>query len=78
MGDRSGEGRAYSNLGNALDSLGNFKTAIDYHDRHLKIAKELNDRSGEGKAYGNLGKAHDSLRHLKKAYEYHERTMSVT
>ena len=59
VGDRSGEGKAYCNLGIAYDSLGDFKKAIDYHERDLKIAKEVGDRSGEGilvslLAYGRL------------------------
>ena len=46
MGDRAGEGKAYGNLGNAYDGLGDFKKAIDYHERDLKIAKEVGDISG--------------------------------
>ena len=55
LGDRSGEGMAYSNLGNVHHSLRDLKNAIDYCERHLKIAKQLGDRSGEGNTYGNLG-----------------------
>ena len=47
----------YDNLGNAFFSLGDIKKAIDYHERALKIAKELGDISGEGKAYASLGNA---------------------
>ena len=77
MGDKSGEGRAYGSLGNAHHSLGDFKTAIDYHERHLKIAKELGDKSGEGGAYGNLGNAHESLGNFKTAIDYHERLLKI-
>ena len=48
IGDRAGEGRAYSNLNNAYFSLGDFQNAIDYHEKHLKIAIETDDRAGEG------------------------------
>ena len=68
---------AYGNLGNAHQSLGDFKTAIDYHERHLKIAKELGDKSGEGRAYGNLGNAHQSLGDFKTAIDYHERQLKI-
>ena len=77
MGDRSGEGTAYGNLGNAHLILGDLKTAIDYFERHLKIAKELGDRSGEGKAYGCLGNAHFSLGDLKTAMHYYERHLKI-
>ena len=58
LGDRAGEGKAYGNLGNVYDSLGDFQKAIEYHKRHLKISKEVGDRAGEGDAYGNLGNAY--------------------
>ena len=55
MGDKAGEGRAYGNLGNAYQGLGDFKQAIKYHEQHLSIAKEVGDKAGEGRAYANLG-----------------------
>ena len=61
IGDRAGEGRAYGNLGNAYFSLGDFRKAIEYHEKDLKIAIEIGDRAGEGRAYGNLGNAYFSL-----------------
>ena len=77
MGDRSLEGNTYGSLGNDHHGLGDFQTAIDYHERHLEIAKELGDRSGEGSAYGNLGNAHYSLGDFKTAIDYHERRLKI-
>ena len=77
MGDRSGEGHAYENLGTAHHHLGDFKTAIDYHESHLKIAKELGARSSEGSAYGNLGNVHQSLGDFKTAINYYERYLKI-
>ena len=34
--------------------------AIEYHEKDLKIAKEIGDRAGEGRAYGNLSNAYQS------------------
>ena len=48
-------------LGIAYYNLGDFRKAIEYHERHLKISKEVGDRAGEGRAYGNLGNAYNSL-----------------
>ena len=70
VGGRAGEGHAYCNLGNAHFNLGDFKKAIDYYERHLKIA-------GEGRAYGNLGNAHCSLGDFKKAIDYYERHLKI-
>ena len=77
MGDRAGEGSAYGSLGNAHHSLGDYKKAMDYHERRLQIAKEVGDRAGEGHAYGNLGNAHKSLGDYKKAIDYHERRLQI-
>ena len=40
--------QAYGNLGNAYWSLGDFRKAIKYHERDLKIAKEIGGRAEEG------------------------------
>ena len=60
-GDRGGGGGAYGNLDNAHRSLGDYRKAIEYHEKHFKIEVEIGARSGEGVAYGNLGNAFQSL-----------------
>ena len=62
---------AYGSLGNAHLSLSDFKTAIDYFERQLKIANEFGERSEEGKAYSNLGNTYYCLGDLKTAVHYH-------
>ena len=52
---RFGEGRAYCSLGIAYHSLGDFRRALEYHEKDLSIAKDVGDRAGEGRAYCNLG-----------------------
>jgi tetratricopeptide (TPR) repeat protein len=42
-------------LGNLYNSLSDYKTAIDYQQQHLAIARTVGDRQGEGLALGNLG-----------------------
>ena len=75
--ERSREDKTHGNLGNAHLSLGDLKTAIEYYERHLKIAKELGDRLGEGNAYGNLGNAHRNLGDFKRAMHYYERHLKI-
>ncbi|KAL9965107.1 hypothetical protein ACROYT_G028860 [Oculina patagonica] len=65
-------------LGNTYYSLGDFKKAIMYHERHLNIAKEVRDRAGERRSYGKLGNAYYSLGNFKKAIEYHERDLELS
>ena len=50
IGDPSGEGRAYGNIGIAYISLGDFQKAIEYHEKGLKVAKEIGDTVEEGRA----------------------------
>ena len=77
MGDKAGEGRSYCNLGIAYNSLGQFKTAIKYYQRHLEIAKEVGDKIGEGRSLGGLGNAYNSLGPFKTAIEYHQRHLEI-
>ena len=77
IGDRGGEGRAYGSLGNAYQSLGDYRKAIEYHEKHLKIAIEIGDRGGEGRGYGSLGNAYQSLGDYRKAIEYHEKLLKI-
>ena len=51
-------------------NLGDFRKAIEYLERHLKITKEVGDRAGEARAYRNLGAAHYSIGDFQKAIEY--------
>ncbi|XP_044170137.1 tetratricopeptide repeat protein 28-like [Acropora millepora] len=56
---------------------GDFRKAIEYHEKHLKIAREVGDRVGEGNAYGSLGNAYRSLGDFRKAIEYHEKYLEI-
>ena len=59
----------YSYLGNAYHSLGKLEEAIEYHNQHLSIAKEVGDRVGEGTAYGLLGGVYLRLGKFQEAKE---------
>ena len=71
IGDKAGEGNVYCNLGSVFHSLGDFQTALDYHELCLKIAKELTDEVMEGRAYSNLANALQSLGDVEKAVDYY-------
>ena len=57
--------------------MGDSRKAIEYHEKHLEIAKEVDHRVGEGNAYGNLGIAYRSLGDFRKAIEYHEKHLEI-
>ncbi|XP_066024894.1 tetratricopeptide repeat protein 28-like [Pocillopora verrucosa] len=69
------EGISYGNLGNAYQ--GQFKTAIQYHQRDLEIAKEVGDKAGEGRSYSGLGNAYQGLGQFKTAIQYHQRHLEI-
>ena len=71
------EGSVYGNLGNALNSLGDFNKAVEYHNLRLGIAKDLGDKAGEGRAYCNLGIAFQSLGEFNKAVKYQNLCLSI-
>ena len=50
-------------------SLRVLKTAIDYHERHLKIAKELRDKTGSAISFYGLGKNFELQGSLWKAVD---------
>ena len=58
-------------------SLGDYPKAIEYHEKHLKIAKEMGDQGGEGRAYGHLGDAYQSLCDYQKAIEYQVKHLKI-
>ena len=76
-GDRCREGRGYGCLGNAYQSLGDYRKAIEYHEKQLKNAMETADRGRERRGYGCLGNAYQSLGDSRKAIEYHEKRLKI-
>ena len=61
-------------LGAAYSYLGKAQIAIDYHERQLEIAREINNRKAEAQAHGGLGwvyaycleKAEEALPHYQE------------
>jgi tetratricopeptide (TPR) repeat protein len=76
-GDRTGEGRAYCNLGAAYALLGEYGKAIEFQARRLAIAREVGNRAGEGFAFGNLGHAYIMLGEHGKGIEFQEQSLAI-
>ena len=57
--------------------MGEFKSSKDYHERHLKIAKELGDTLGEGKACASLGNSFEVLGQCPAAINYYQLAINL-
>ena len=56
----------------SYSELGDINSAINYYERALIVAKELNDRQGAAAIIGNLGVAYGKLGHNNKAINCHQ------
>ena len=48
IGDQAGEGAAYGRLDNAYDSLGEYQTAIESHNKHCLLYTSPSPRDQRG------------------------------
>ena len=67
----------YASLGCAYCRVGQFHTAIKYHQQDLEIAEAVGDKAGEGRSYCNLGNAYQGLGQFKTAIQYHQRHLEI-
>ena len=77
MRNKGSEGAAYTNLGNAYHSFGDYKKAIEFHHQSLSIAKEIGEKASEGATYTNLGVVYYYLGDYGKAIEFHQQSLSI-
>ena len=74
---RDGEGKAYTNLGDAYQGLGDFRRAIEYHNRHLRIATEPGQKDEEGGVYYSLGYDFELLGALLETLDYYRSSVKL-
>ncbi|XP_059214709.1 tetratricopeptide repeat protein 28 [Centropristis striata] len=70
-------GRAYGNLADCYDALGDYEEAIQYYEKYLTVAQSLNHVQDQEKAYRGLGNAHRSLGSLQQALVCFEKRLVV-
>lgn len=80
--DKSGEGRALGNLGNAYTAIGNYGEAIKYHERRLNLAEAAKDLPAKARACGNLGNAYSALgakdsANYSSALKFYQQSLNV-
>ena len=57
-------------LGNILQSVGDYEQSFEYYEKSLKLAGELGDNVSEGRVHGNLGNAMLGLDQKDKALDH--------
>ena len=67
---------AFKSMG-TYQTLGDYRKAIKYLKKRLKIAIEIGDRGREGRTYGNLGNAYQLRGDYRKGIEYLEKHLQI-
>ncbi|XP_077353544.1 tetratricopeptide repeat protein 28 isoform X2 [Festucalex cinctus] len=70
-------GKAYGNLADCYDALGDFEEAIRCYDKALTVAQSLKQVQDQEKAYRGLGNAHRSVGNLQQALVCLEKRLVV-
>ncbi|KAM8828144.1 tetratricopeptide repeat protein 28 isoform 2-T2 [Spinachia spinachia] len=70
-------GRAYGNLADCYDALGDHEEAIQCYEKYLAVAQSLNHVQDQEKAYRGLGNAHRSMGSLQQALVCFEKRLVV-
>jgi tetratricopeptide (TPR) repeat protein len=66
-------------LGTAYSYLGKAQIAIDYHERQLEIASEINNRKAEAQAHGGLGWVYAyCLEKAKEAITHYQEQLKIS
>lgn len=71
------EADAACGLGAVYQQMGEYSTALRYHQADLDTAEELGLAVLQGRACGNLGTVHESLGNFEEAVRYQEQHLSV-
>ena len=58
------QGRLYNNMANILELQMDYEQAIEYHQKHLDVAVELNNRDGIVKSCGALASLYHTIEDL--------------
>lgn len=68
---------AYKNLAEHFESIDDFKTAVQFHQKCLEIARDNGDLFGEAQANKCLGEAHEHHGELNTAISFYEEYLSI-
>jgi CHAT domain-containing protein/tetratricopeptide (TPR) repeat protein len=68
----------FDGMGSALRNLGEYRQAIDCHNKQLALGQSLRIKRGEVQAYFGLGCAFQALGNYNTAIDYFEKSLSLS
>jgi tetratricopeptide (TPR) repeat protein len=77
LGDRGGEERALSSLGNAYSEMRQWDTAREFLRQTLALCEAEHDRSREARTLTNLGNISFALSAFEEALAYYHRSLTI-
>jgi CHAT domain-containing protein/Tfp pilus assembly protein PilF len=77
-GDRGGQARTLSNIGNVYFGLGENQKALDFFNQALPIYRAVGDRAGEADTLNNIGIVYDDLGEKQKALDYFNQALPIS
>ncbi|GAB1599212.1 tetratricopeptide repeat protein 28-like isoform X1 [Argonauta hians] len=72
------KGKAFGNLSECYEALGDFEESVKCHDQYLIVSQATNSLVDQDKAYRGLGNAHRALGNLQQALVCFEKRLVVT
>jgi CHAT domain-containing protein/Flp pilus assembly protein TadD len=72
-----GEGSGYTNLGTLYQELGRYSDALVYHNKALKIFKDIKDTESHSSALNNLGVVYQNLGQSEKALNHYQQALET-
>jgi len=76
-GNRRGQLACYGNIGVAYKRMGDFRKAIEYQIRALRLAELLKDKLLMAQCHNNLGNSYNAAGDSRTAIEHHEKSLQI-
>jgi CHAT domain-containing protein/Tfp pilus assembly protein PilF len=77
LGDRSGEAEALLQIGDAYNTLGDYRKSLEFWEQALPLKQGLGDRRGAADLLASMSGAYNNLGERRKAVECLWRTLTI-
>lgn len=77
LNDRIAESAHLDNLGTAYAAIGEFRRAIEHHEKSLEICRQTGNRQGEASALCNLASSYTPLGDARRSIPFYETALAI-